>query len=53
MFPAQSDPTGSKSELPVATLSISAKMKQDPEDWTEDEMRRWLNAVCLSLERNL
>jgi len=25
--------------------------KGEPETWSEDDMRRWLNAVCLRLKR--
>ena len=51
IFPAQSDPTGSKKPLRIPFWGRWLIEIQDPENWSEDEMRRWLNAVGLKHTR--
>lgn len=63
IFPQQPDPTGGEHELSVPSRPY-AKHDVEPEGWTDDEMRRWLNRVgscykhqsdqkLTSLQRNL
>lgn len=47
MFPAEPDPTGSKRTRELE-LQVDGKLTcKDPEDWTVEELRRWLRAVRL------
>ncbi|KAJ5778225.1 hypothetical protein N7520_001471 [Penicillium odoratum] len=41
VFPSEADPKGSKQNTSKRNIKIHADGK-DPEDWTADEMRRWL-----------
>ncbi|KAJ5090724.1 hypothetical protein N7532_009408 [Penicillium argentinense] len=60
VFPAEEDPTGSKL-LSEFKYSLYKKrrcviecilMTKDPENWTEDELRRWLRARALLPSEN-
>jgi len=52
MFPAESDPSGSMDHPPSACEVMSLSVI-GPENWTVEEMRRWLRNVSCPLPRTL
>lgn len=46
IFPEQADPTGGRSFNHPDPTIFRANVAADPEQWTVDEMRRWLRVVC-------